>query len=93
MYGQKVLLVAHSWGDNVARNFLYWMEETSPGWVEEHVAVHFNVGGPVLGVPKALTSLLSGPSPPPPLTAVTASAAAAGHVLVAGHRGACRGPG
>lgn len=61
VYGQKVLIVAHSWGDNVARNFLYWIEETSPGWVEEHVAVHFNVGGPVLGVPKALTSLLSGP--------------------------------
>ena len=60
VYDQKVLIVAHSWGDNVARNFLYWMEEASPGWVEEHVAVHFNVGGPVLGVPKALTSLLSG---------------------------------
>eukprot|EP00892_Ulva_mutabilis_P006675 jgi/Ulvmu1/437/UM001_0444.1 len=60
VYDQKVLIVAHSWGDNVARNFLYWMEEISPRWVEEHVAVHFNAAGPVLGVPKALTSLLSG---------------------------------
>lgn len=60
MYDQKVLIVAHSWGDNVARNFLTWMDEIEPGWVEQHVAVHFNVAGPVLGVPKALTSLLSG---------------------------------
>jgi phospholipid:diacylglycerol acyltransferase len=60
VYKEKVLLAAHSWGDNVARAFLHWMEEQQPGWVDEHIAVHFNLAGPVLGVPKSLTSLLSG---------------------------------
>lgn len=60
VYDERVLIVAHSWGDNVARSFLQWMEEIHPGWVDKHVAVHFNVAGPTLGLPKALTSLLSG---------------------------------
>jgi phospholipid:diacylglycerol acyltransferase len=60
VYGEGVLLAAHSWGDNVARSFLTWMEERERGWVDKHVAIHFNIAGPTLGVPKALTSLLSG---------------------------------
>lgn len=60
LYGERVLIVAHSWGDNVARGFLAWMEEVHPGWVDKYVAVHFNAAGPTLGVPKALPALLSG---------------------------------
>ena len=60
VYNERVLIVAHSWGDNVARGFLAWMEQQQPGWVDMHVAVHFNAAGPTLGVPKALTALLSG---------------------------------
>lgn len=60
VYNERVLIAAHSWGDNVARGFLVWIEEVQPGWVDMHVAVHFNVAGPTLGVPKALTALLSG---------------------------------
>lgn len=60
VYDERVLLVAHSWGDNVARAFLAWMEGHHPGWVDTHIAVHFNAAGPTLGVPKALTALLSG---------------------------------
>lgn len=60
IYHEKVLIAAHSWGDNVARAFLHWMEDRQPGWVDEHVAVHFNIAGPTLGVPKSATALLSG---------------------------------
>ena len=41
VYNERVLIVAHSWGDNVARGFLAWMEQQQPGWVDMHVAVHF----------------------------------------------------
>lgn len=60
IYQEKVLLAGHSWGDNVVRGFLHWADEQQPGWVEEHVAVVFNCAGPILGVPKAVTSVLSG---------------------------------
>ena len=60
VYDERVLIAGHSWGDNVVRAFLHWMEELQPGWVDQHVAVVYNAGGPVLGVPKAVTSLLSG---------------------------------
>ena len=46
------MLVAHSWGENVVRNFLAWVERGEPGWTEAHVAVYFNIAGSVLGVPK-----------------------------------------
>jgi hypothetical protein len=60
VHGEGVLIAAHSWGDNVARTFLAWMEERESGWVDKYVAIYFNVAGPTLGAPKALTSLLSG---------------------------------
>ena len=60
VYDERVLLAGHSWGDNVVRGFLHWMEDRAPGWVDKHVAVVFNCAGPLLGVPKAATSLLSG---------------------------------
>lgn len=46
------MLIAHSWGENVLRNFLAWAEREQTGWTEEHVAVYFNIAGSVLGVPK-----------------------------------------
>ena len=36
------------------------MEAHTPGWVEDHVEAHVIIAGTVLGVPKALTALLSG---------------------------------
>jgi phospholipid:diacylglycerol acyltransferase len=60
LYNERVLIAAHSWGDNVARAFLHWMEEQAPGWVDKHIAVLFSCAGPGLGVPKAAASLLSG---------------------------------
>lgn len=57
---EKVCITAHSWGENVVRNFYHWVERKESGWVEKHVAAYINIAGTVLGVPKALTALLSG---------------------------------
>jgi phospholipid:diacylglycerol acyltransferase len=55
--GEKVLIVTHSYGENVGRAFY-----TSMGseWVESHLEAVVNIAGTVLGVPKAITALLSG---------------------------------
>ena len=52
--------MSHSWGDNVFRAFMRWAAANDPEWVERHVASYVNIAGPVLGVPKAITALLSG---------------------------------
>ena len=52
------MVVAHSFGENVFRNFLAWMERREPGWTELHVAIFFNIAGPVLGVPKVSCCLM-----------------------------------
>jgi len=44
----------------VARSFLHWAEEQQPGWLGQHVEAHVSIAGTVLGVPKAVTSVLSG---------------------------------
>lgn len=54
------MVASHSWGDNVFRNFLVWIGEDDEDWVEKHVAAYVNIAGPVLGVSKSMTSLLSG---------------------------------
>ena len=53
-------MASHSWGDNVFRNFLVWVTEDDPDWVEKHIHAYVNIAGPVLGVAKSMTSLLSG---------------------------------
>lgn len=58
--GAKAFLVAHSWGDNVARAFFAFVEKQTPGWVETHVAHYANIAGPTLGAVKSLPALLSG---------------------------------
>ncbi|KAL6750042.1 Lecithin:cholesterol acyltransferase-domain-containing protein [Haematococcus lacustris] len=60
MSGHKVVLASHSYGENVARAFLIWADEWQPGWVDKHVEAHVAIAGTVLGVPKAITALLSG---------------------------------
>ena len=55
--------MAHSWGDNVFRNFLHWMEQEDRGWADKHIHAYANIGGPVLGVPKSISALLSGMPP------------------------------
>ncbi|KAK9822390.1 hypothetical protein WJX81_007759 [Elliptochloris bilobata] len=60
LHGEKVVVVSHSWGDNVFRAFMRWAAAGDPEWVERHVAAYVNIAGPTLGVPKAITALLSG---------------------------------
>ncbi|MEW5299264.1 MAG: hypothetical protein WDW36_002297 [Sanguina aurantia] len=60
MTGHKAVIVAHSYGENVLRAFLHWVEKLEPGWTEKHVHGLVNIAGSVLGAPKVLSSLLSG---------------------------------
>ena len=56
----QIVVASHSWGDNVFRNFLVWVTEDDPNWVDKHIHAYVNIAGPVLGVAKSMTSLLSG---------------------------------
>lgn len=60
LHGEKVLITSHSWGENVVRNFLWWVERKEEGWTEANVANYVSIAGTVLGVPKAVAALLSG---------------------------------
>ena len=58
---------SHFTGATVVLYFLKWVEsplggEGGPNWVNEHIETFVNIGGPLLGVPKALSALLSGNS-------------------------------
>ncbi|KAJ1657558.1 phospholipid:diacylglycerol acyltransferase [Dispira simplex] len=64
-HGRRNIIVAHSMGANVFLYFMHWVESTLGGqggrqWVEEHVETMVSIGGPMLGVTKTLSSLLSG---------------------------------
>ena len=37
-----------------------WVSATEPHWVNQHIEAYANIAGPTLGVPKAVSSLLSG---------------------------------
>lgn len=66
--GIKVVLTSHSMGSQIVLFFFKWVvtsEKEGGGgggkdWVEKHVHSFVNVSGPILGVPKAATALLSG---------------------------------
>ncbi|CAO3653233.1 unnamed protein product [Mucor hiemalis] len=63
--GLKSVIVTHSMGSSMFPYFLKWVENDQGGnggkqWVNDHVESFVNIGGPMMGVPKALTSLLSG---------------------------------
>jgi len=64
---KKTVLVAHSMGSTVFLYFLKWVEAEGPGfgnggpdWVERHIEAFTSVAGTFLGVPKAMSALLSG---------------------------------
>ncbi len=67
LQGKKTVIVAHSMGSTVFLYFLKWVEATGPGygnggadWVERHVEAFSSIAGTFLGVPKAMSALLSG---------------------------------
>ncbi len=55
----QVLIVAHSWGETVTRNFLFWVDRQEVGWTEKNVAILLNIAGCPLGVPKVCRRLQS----------------------------------
>lgn len=65
--GKKTVLVSHSMGSSVALHFFKWVEASGPtfgnggpDWVENHVESLVSIAGTFLGVPKAMSALLSG---------------------------------
>ena len=60
LYDAQVVLLAHSLGDVVARTFFHWVEQVSPGWVEQNVATYAPIAGLPLGAPVSLPALAYG---------------------------------
>ncbi|ORX70646.1 LACT-domain-containing protein [Linderina pennispora] len=63
--GEKTVLVAHSMGSQIIQFFIKWVESPQGGdggdhWVADHIEAMVNLAGTPLGVPKTLSSLLSG---------------------------------
>lgn len=66
--GRKVVLTSHSMGALLLHHFFAWVttDEKDGGggggkdWVDQHIHAYVNIAGSHLGVPKAVTSLLSG---------------------------------
>lgn len=66
--GRKVVIVAHSMGTPLVTYFFAWVtssERNGGGgggsdWVDKHVHALTNIAGPMLGVPKSITSIMSG---------------------------------
>ena len=62
---QKVVILAHSYGSNMLLYFFKWVESKNGGkggdsWVDKYIHTYVDIAGPLLGVPKALSSYLSG---------------------------------
>ena len=63
--GRKAVLITHSMGALVVHYFMQWVQSERGGgagsrWVHDHVQAVANIGGPMLGVPKAWSALFSG---------------------------------
>eukprot|EP00878_Enallax_costatus_P008458 GHUV01008840.1.p1 GENE.GHUV01008840.1~~GHUV01008840.1.p1 ORF type:complete len:707 (+),score=149.19 GHUV01008840.1:1658-3778(+) len=58
--GIKPVMVSHSYGAQVALAFVDWVDRQNPGWVDKYMKGYVNLAGPMLGLPKALSPLLSG---------------------------------
>ncbi|KAI8638539.1 Lecithin:cholesterol acyltransferase-domain-containing protein [Parasitella parasitica] len=63
--GLKAVIVTHSMGGSMFPYFLKWAESKQggnggPHWTNDHIESFVNIAGPLLGVPKAVTSLISG---------------------------------
>ncbi|KAI0494513.1 hypothetical protein KFK09_024651 [Dendrobium nobile] len=64
--GNKVVVIPHSMGVLYFLHFMKWVEEPAPmggggggDWCAKHIKAVMNIGGPFLGVPKAVTGLFS----------------------------------
>lgn len=67
-HGEKVVIISHSMGGVLVHYFFKWVttpkEEGGGGggtdWVEKYIESYVNIAGALLGVPKAVSALLSG---------------------------------
>nr|AHA57448.1 phospholipid:diacylglycerol acyltransferases 2 [Linum usitatissimum] len=64
--GHKAVIIPHSMGVLYFLHFMKWVEAPSPmgggggpDWCSKHIKAVMNIGGPFLGVPKAVTGLFS----------------------------------
>ncbi|KAK9131338.1 hypothetical protein Sjap_011825 [Stephania japonica] len=64
--GKKVVVIPHSMGVLYFLHFMKWVESPAPmgggggsDWCAKHIKAVMNIGGPFLGVPKAVTGLFS----------------------------------
>ncbi|XP_009631373.1 phospholipid:diacylglycerol acyltransferase 1-like [Nicotiana tomentosiformis] len=64
--GKKVVVIPHSMGVLYFLHFMKWVEAPSPmgggggsDWCAKHIKAVMNIGGPFLGVPKAVSGLFS----------------------------------
>ncbi|XP_021716506.1 phospholipid:diacylglycerol acyltransferase 1-like isoform X2 [Chenopodium quinoa] len=64
--GKKAVIVPHSMGVLYFLHFMKWVEAPAPmgggggsDWCAKHIKAVMNIGGPFLGVPKAVPGLLS----------------------------------
>ncbi|MCO5596538.1 hypothetical protein L7F22_050603 [Adiantum nelumboides] len=64
--GKKVVVIPHSMGSLYFLHFMKWVEAPPPmgggggsDWCAKHIKAMMNIGGPFLGVPKAVTGLFS----------------------------------
>ncbi|CAK9182035.1 unnamed protein product [Ilex paraguariensis] len=64
--GKKVVVIPHSMGALYFLHFMKWVEAPAPmgggggsDWCAKHIKAVMNIGGPFLGVPKAISGLFS----------------------------------
>lgn len=64
--GEKAVVIPHSMGVLYFLHFMKWVEAPSPvgggggsDWCAKHIKAVMNIGGPFLGVPKAVSGLFS----------------------------------
>lgn len=61
MSGQKAVIVSHSMGSNVWHYFMQWVtHRVHRNWVHDHIYAEVGISAPMLGLPKAFFSLLTG---------------------------------
>lgn len=65
MHKKPACVLSHSYGDSLVRYFMSWVESSKggkggKGWVDKYMHRYINIGGPILGLPKIISGLVSG---------------------------------